>query len=62
MKFDLGTDDKLYCAEFLYKAINKTMYDTGYIKPTSVSGMRFVGTDNLFLNKHARMIWRAVYK
>ncbi len=62
MKFDLATDDKLYCAEFVYKAINKTMCDTGYIIPTSVMGMRFVGTDDLFFNKHAHMILRAIYK
>ncbi len=28
MQFDLKTDDKLYCAEFIYKAINKATGDS----------------------------------
>jgi len=62
MKFDLQTDDKLYCAEFVYKAINKATRDPGYIKPTSVLGFTFVGTDDLFVNSHAHIIWQIRYK
>lgn len=62
MKFDLKTDDKLYCAEFVYKAVNAATGDSTYIKPTSVLGYTFVGTDNLFVNPHAHMIWQIKYK
>ena len=62
MKFDLRTDDKLYCSEFVFKAVNKAARDTAYIGTTSVAGLRFVGTDNLFVNPHAHMVWQTAFK
>jgi len=62
MKFDLKTDDKLYCAEFVYKAVNKATHDPAYIRPTTVLGCTFVGIDNLFVNAHAHMIWKTKFK
>ncbi len=62
LQFDLKTDDKLYCAEFVYKALNKAMNDTGYIKTTTLLGCTFVGIDNLFLNNHANIIWQTKFK
>ncbi len=62
MKFDLQTDDKLYCAEFVYKAVNKAVKDTTYISTTRVGGFRFVGVDDLFVNPHAHMVWQSVFK
>ncbi len=62
MKFDLRTDDKLYCSEFVSKALNKAAHDTAYIGTTSVAGMRFVGIDNLFVTPHAHIIWQTVFK
>ena len=62
LKFDLKSDDKLYCSEFVYKAINKTMQDTTYIRPTEVAGLRFVGIDDLFVNPHAHIVWQTVFK
>ncbi len=62
MKFDLRTDDKLYCSEFVFKAVNKAAHDTAYIGTTSVAGLRFVGTDNLFVNPHAHMVWQTAFK
>lgn len=61
-KFDLGTDDRLYCSEFVYKAFNRAMDDTGYIKTTSFLGHTFVGTDDLFMNEHARMMCQIQFK
>ena len=62
LKFDLKTDDKLYCAEFVYKAINQATCDTGYIKTTTLMGCTFVGIDNLFINSHANIIWQTKFK
>jgi hypothetical protein len=62
MKFDLKTDDKLYCAEFVYKAINKAMHDPTYITTTSVLGCTFVGIDDLVVNTHATIIWKTKFK
>ncbi len=62
MKFDLKSDDKLYCAEFVYKAFNKTMADTAYIRPTSAARIRFVAVDDLFVNPHADIVWQTTFK
>jgi Permuted papain-like amidase enzyme, YaeF/YiiX, C92 family len=62
MKFDLSTDDQLYCSEFVYKAINKAMKDTSYIAATTLLGHRFVGIDDIFMNDHANIVWRIKYK
>jgi hypothetical protein len=53
MQFDLATDDKLYCSEFVYKAISRVMNDAEYIPVTTALNHTFVGIDDLYLNKHA---------
>jgi hypothetical protein len=62
MKFDLKTDDVLYCAEFVYKAVNKATGDPSYIGSTSYLGYRYVGIDDLFMNKHAHLLWQSQFK
>ena len=62
MDFDLATDDRLYCAEFVYKVMNHAMSDSLFIKPEKLFGYTFVGVDNLFLNGHARFICQVRYK
>jgi len=62
LKFDLATDDELYCSEFVYKALNKAMHDTGYIKPGLLLGHKFVGIDDIFINEHANMVWQIKFK
>jgi len=61
MKFDFATDSTLYCSEFVCKALNKTMNDTGYIKTSYALGRRFVGIDDLFINGHCRIVWKVAY-
>jgi len=62
MKFDLRSDDRLYCAEFVYKAFNKATNDTTYVKTTTALGCRYVGIDDLFVNPHAHIIWQTTFK
>jgi hypothetical protein len=62
MKFDLKTDDQLYCAEFVYKAVNKAMGDSVYIKTTTLLGHTFVGIDDLFITPHAHIVWQTGFK
>ncbi len=56
LKFDLATSDRLYCSEFAYKALDSAMADSTYIAPTIAMGITFVAIDNLYLNKHARVV------
>ncbi len=60
--FDLNTNDRLYCSEFVYKAVNKACADTNYIKPVSVLGFSYVGIDNLFINPHTKLVWQVKFK
>lgn len=61
MQFDLSTDSTLYCAEFVYKALNKAMHDTMYIKASTGLGRRYVAVDDLFINSHCRIVWKVAY-
>ena len=61
MKFDLSTDDQLYCTEFIYKVVNKATGDSTYIGTSSLSGSKFVSTDNIFVNPHAQVIWQTKF-
>ena len=62
MQFDLATDDKLYCSEFVYKAMIRAMQDTDYIPVTLGMGRRYVGIDDLYLNAHAHTEWKISFK
>jgi hypothetical protein len=62
LDFDLRTDDKLYCAEFAYKALNEALADSSFINPYTLFGYRYVAVDNLTLNPHARFICQIQYK
>jgi len=62
MQFDISTDDKLYCAEFIYKALNKAAHDTGYIRTSLLLGHSVVSIDDLFINSHAAFVWQTGLK
>jgi len=62
MKFDLATDDELYCSEFIYKAVNEATGDSAYIGTSFIKGKPYVGIDDLFLNRHARIVWQTKFK
>lgn len=50
MKFDLSTNDRLYCAEFVSKAISLGTNKHINFSTTSINNFEFVAVDNLFLN------------
>ncbi len=62
MDFNLETDDKLYCSEFVYKAVTAATGDPRFIPLTSVLGYKFVGIDNLFINSNAFFVCELKYK
>lgn len=62
MDFDLKTDDKLYCAEFVYKTMKRATGNDTFITPTKILNYTFVGIDDLFINPHARLIWQVKFK
>lgn len=62
MDFDMTTDDKLYCAEFVYKAISQATADTAFFSLTELLGKVYVGVDDLYENKHAQLIYDYQYR
>ena len=52
MDFNLATDDKLYCAEFVSKAISAATARQITFATTRINAFEFVAVDNLFLNPH----------
>lgn len=62
MDFDLATDDKLYCAEFVYKAVREATADTAYFHITHLLQRSYVGVDNLYEPQHAAIVCDVRYK
>lgn len=62
MKFDLASDDKLYCSEFVYKSFNKAAHDTAYIGTSVLLKRRQTGIDDLYMNRHAKLVWEVKFK
>lgn len=62
MEFDLATDDRLYCAEMIYKSVISAAKDSLYFPTTSAFGKKYVGIDDLYANPHSTVICRVQYK
>jgi len=62
LNFDLSTDDRMYCAEFVYKAVTRGTGDSVRIPVTVFAGRRFVTIDDLFLNPWCRQIRRVNFR
>jgi hypothetical protein len=62
LNFDIATDDRLYCAEMIYKAVQLAAKDTAYIPVTQIFHKRYVGVDDLLRNAHTRIICQLRYK
>lgn len=62
MKFDLNTDSAFYCAEFVYKVVERATGDPRYLRLSHIGRFRYVAIDDLFLNPHTRPVYRAVFR
>lgn len=61
MKFDLTSNDRLYCAEMVYKAYKDGLKQDSFFNLTNHKGFVYVSTDNIFINKQAKMLCRVTY-
>ncbi len=62
MKFDLQTDERMYCAEFVYKAFLWSTNQRIHFNTSTVNEKIFVGVDDIFLYPHCRPIKKIFYK
>lgn len=60
--FDLASDDRLYCTEFVYKSIIRASGDSTFLPVTVHNNKRYIAVDDLFNNKHAQTICELRYK
>lgn len=61
MAFDLRTDDRLYCSEMIYKALEQAT-GKNYIRLSNDYGRSFVGVDDLYLTDHTEPVCRIRFK
>jgi hypothetical protein len=61
MQFDLSSDDRLYCAEMIFKAFTKGLHNTHFFPTTQNGRFQFVSTDNIFVNNKVTMLCRITY-
>jgi len=62
MSFNLATNDKMYCAEFVSKAINAATNKQICFTTTKINKFEFVAIDNLFINKYCSQKMRIIFK
>ncbi len=62
MYFDLRSDDRYYCSEFVYKALVKAGPTPCFINTEKAMGYTYVGIDNLYQNAGTRMVWQVDFK
>ena len=56
MDFDLATDDRMYCSEFVYKTFLSALKDTALYRIDTIYGKPVIGVDDLFINTKARFV------
>jgi hypothetical protein len=61
MQFDLASDDRMYCSEFVYKAVQEASDHKIALPVTTINNIRFVAPDNLFINPGCIEIKRVVF-
>lgn len=62
MEFDLQTDERMYCAEFVYKAFLWATNQRVHFSTSSVNEKIFVGVDDIFLHPQCKQIKKVFYK
>lgn len=62
MKFDLKTDDKMYCAEFIYKSYLKASNGKMVFNKSRIGDFEFIGPDDIFLHPLCKRKAEIVYK
>ena len=62
MDFDLRTDDRMYCAEFVYKSFENASRHTLTFPHSHIKLFEFIGVDDIFLHPLCKLQAQLVYK
>lgn len=61
MKFDLASDERMYCTEFVYKAVAEASHNKISLSTTTLNHLKFVAPDNLFINPACIELKRVIF-
>ncbi len=61
MQFDLASDERMYCSEFVYKAVKKAFGNKISLPSTTLNKIKFIAPDNLYLNPNCAEIKRVIF-
>jgi hypothetical protein len=62
MDFDLSTNDRFYCSEFVCKSIEECVGDTAYFSRSHAMNKDYIGIDNLTDPRRAELICDVRYR
>jgi uncharacterized protein YnzC (UPF0291/DUF896 family) len=62
MDFDLASDDRMYCAEFIYKSFLKAGKGQLRFNRSYINGFEFIGVDDIFLHPICKKLAEIRYK
>ena len=62
MKFDLQSNDRMYCAEYVYKALLAATHGKLDIHKSHIKQIEYIGVDDLFLQDRCVEVKRILYK
>lgn len=62
MQFDLASDDRMYCSEFVFKTIGKAASDSVILGTTTLDNHTFVAIDNLFVTPFCTEIKKVIFQ
>ena len=61
MQFDLSSNERMYCTEFVYKAVEEASNHKISLSTTTLNHIKFVAPDNLFINPACIEIKRVIF-
>jgi hypothetical protein len=60
-RFDLSTNDKMYCTELVYKILKQVSAQDNFLSLTTLSGVKYVSCDDIYLSSHSKKIYSQEY-
>lgn len=62
MEFNLASDERMYCSEFVYKSIERACHKRILLPTTVLNHIEFVSPDNLYINPGCSEIKRVIFR
>lgn len=56
-KFDMDEHQQVYCSEWIRDMVVESTGDSSYFPLSMAGNFRYIAPDNLYLNKHAKLIY-----